>query len=454
MKMRIRKRLVGLVLVFGLMGVFIGILAWVAQTKLESLRTNLKKSDLESASILDPLETSLVALNSDMIKFGLTHDQALWERAWHQAVKLQGWIGQQKSALHTASEAALLKRIQTADETFLRSLQDFYVKVKFQHNRGTSLADYTPLRDQSLQLFDLGHDLARAHSEAHNVYIKDANQSLEDLQRLVLLTDLLLFAAGLALALGIYRHLISPLEQKLVESQFQTERHERLASIGLLASGTAVDLRNLLTTVKIGVHFQATRWPEHSPERAEAEVVENEVRKLDRLVDDFLTLTQMVTPQVEVVALDELLKELRQRFVPKLATMDIHVVADAPEPLLVRAEPIQLKQALVNLIQIAADQIKANGCITLKARRDPGNPDSHEPPKAILEVIHSIKEIKTGDESSRANAETAVSRNLQTEGLSLAITAKILDRHGGRLLYPDQTGLESKFSIILPLAHH
>ena len=48
----------------------------------------------------------------------------------------------------------------------------------------------------------------------------------------------------------VYRDMIAPLRVKLVESQSLVERHEKLASLGMLAAGVAHEIRNPLTAIK------------------------------------------------------------------------------------------------------------------------------------------------------------------------------------------------------------
>jgi signal transduction histidine kinase len=448
MNFGIRFKLIAFGLTAGLLGTSIVVITFSSQRQVSVLRAQLNNVDSESSGIFNQFQESLRALNSDMLRYGTGHDPVVWNKGFHAALALDLWIDKQTVVLRSPAEMDLLKKIQPAYDNYLRSLQTFHTRVQSLAGRSASLADFTPVRERSQRLFDLGQALAHAHYLSHNELLQHANRSLKKLHASILILVGLLFLLGMAMAIGVYRNLIAPLHVKLLESRSFAEQHESLASLGLLASGVAQEIRNPLTSVKIGMHFQKNKFQPGSAERAEAEVVEMEIRRLEKIVDDFLTLTQLAAPKPAALQLEEFLKELRHFFVPRLASADIQLVTDIPAPLRVRVDVAQLKQAVINLVQYTANQIGRNGCITLRVRPDSKSLAGHETKVAIFEVVNTGKSILSEDEKNLSkplfNSETAAG------GLGLSIAAQIVRKNGGEMQRQSQADQSIAFGIILP----
>ena len=82
-------------------------------------------------------------------------------------------------------------------------------------------------------------------------FLATANAGLTRLQRLLFLALLCLLISGVVLVLLAYGRMIAPLRNTLTESRAAIERQEKLASLGVFATGIAHEIRNPLTAIKV-----------------------------------------------------------------------------------------------------------------------------------------------------------------------------------------------------------
>jgi signal transduction histidine kinase len=275
-----------------------------------------------------------------------------------------------------------------------------------------------------------------------------ANQTLKQLRWSVLGSLGLLFVFGVALAGVVYREMIAPLRVRLVESQSLVERHEKLASLGMLAAGVAHEIRNPLTAIKAALFIQQKKFQPGSQEHADARLVEREILRLERIVNDFLQFARPTEPELKIVPADMILLETQHFLAPELARADIHLVLEPSAPMRIRVDPAQIKQVLINLVQNAADSIGQNGTVTLSARRDRKRIANAEIDVVVLEVADTGKGIPT-DIQKRLFDPFFTTKDTGT-GLGLSIAAGIVQKHGGALQYQTHVHHGTTFGIVLP----
>jgi signal transduction histidine kinase len=450
MKFGIRFRLVALTLVVALMGALILLATLNSQRQAAQLSDRLTQVDSESFRIADQFRDSLRELNNTMQRYGTDHDPAVWNEFLEASHKLDGWIDEQKPKLTTQHERDALQQIDVAYDDYMRVARDLQAKLQSFSQQSTTLTDFNPLRVESQHLFGLGQTLAKAHYDSRKQLLEHANQTLTQLRWLVLGSLGLLFLFGVALAGMVYRDMIAPLRVKLVESQSLMERHEKLASLGMLAAGVAHEIRNPLTAIKAALFIQQKKFQPGSPEHADTRLVEREILRLERIVNDFLHFARPTEPKFVTIPADLVLLETQHFLATQLARANIRLVLESSAPMRIRVDPAQIQQVLINLVQNAADSIAHDGTITLRARLDRKHLSNGETDVVVLEVADTGKGIPP--EIQKRLFDPFFTTKDTGTGLGLSIAAGIVQNHGGALQYQTHVHHGTTFGIVLPQA--
>ena len=448
MKFGITFRLVTLMLVVTLMGLLILLATVNSQRESVELHDRLSQVDMESFRIADEFRDSLREINNTMQRYGTDHDPALWNQFIADSQKLQVWIDEQKPKLNTRAEKDALQQMGVAFCDFLKEARALQPKIQALGPQSATLADFTPLRTVSQRLSDIGLTLGKAHYESRRQLLEHANETLKHLRWSVFGSLGLLFLFGVALVALVYRDMIAPLRTRLVASESLVERHEKLAALGMLAAGVAHEIRNPLTAIKAALFIQQKKFPPASPEYADAKLVEREILRLERIVNDFLQFARPTEPELKTVSTEQILQETQQFLEPQLGRINIRLALE-PSPLLkVSIDAAQIRQVLINLVQNAAESIGQNGIVRLRARRDRKRLTQAESNVVILEVIDSGKGIPP-EVQKRLFDPFFTTKDTGT-GLGLSIAASIVQKHGGALQYQTQVHHGTTFGIVLP----
>ena len=180
-------------------------------------------------------------------------------------------------------------------------------------------------------------------------------------------------------------------------------------------------------------------------------IMERHSKRLQRLVDDLLSLAQLESSHAEleisVVRMDELFNNLIRDWKEKLTGKKLKVIVDLPsETSVLRADGTRLEEALHNLLDNAVKFSPDNGQIRLRGTRCGSN------------VVLSVADDGIGISKEHLpriferfyRADKARSRELGGTGLGLAIVKHIAQLHGGRVEAESELGRGTTIRIVLP----
>jgi two-component system NtrC family sensor kinase len=235
----------------------------------------------------------------------------------------------------------------------------------------------------------------------------------------------------------------------MVETLHQTQQEllhkERLASMGQLAAGVAHEINNPLGTILLFSDVMYKEAPQDDPRRDDLKMIINETTRCKNIVADLLNFAR----QQEVLAQETDVHALLEKVVEGVRLQpifkEVQIVRQfSPDLPTIQADPAQLQQVFVNLLNNAAEAMGEGGAITLATR--PVNGQWVE-----------IKVSDTGCGISEENLGKLFTPFFTTKalgkgtGLGLSIVYGIIKMHRGQIAVQSQVGQGTTFTVTLPV---
>jgi two-component system nitrogen regulation sensor histidine kinase NtrY len=237
---------------------------------------------------------------------------------------------------------------------------------------------------------------------------------------------------------------------ELIAQREQLVQTERVAAWRELARRLAHELKNPLFPLQITVE-NLLRARETSPQQFDEVFREStatllaELQNLKNIVGRFSDFSKMPTPQLQLVDLNALLREVAQLFQAQLARgpatkVEWALAEDLPK---IDADPVLLRRAVENLILNAMDAMPQGGTLLLNTAM---NGDGQ---RVVLEITDSGSGL-TPEECERLFTPYYTTKQFGT-GLGLAIVQSVVSDHGGTINVSSRKSVGTTFHIELPL---
>ena len=219
-----------------------------------------------------------------------------------------------------------------------------------------------------------------------------------------------------------------------------------------LVAGVSHELRTPVATMRATLESALDRPAEamSDPLRHDLDVVESEILRLQRLIDDLFSLSQADAEGLRIECQATNVAPVVQRMVDALAPLAwasgrVEVVAELPADLPpARADEARLEQSLANLVRNAIRYTPPGGIVAVAGRA--------EPDAVVVEVRDTGEGIAPADlphiwerfyqgESTRGSGGA---------GMGLALVKELTEAMGGSVAVESEIGRGSRFTISLP----
>lgn len=224
----------------------------------------------------------------------------------------------------------------------------------------------------------------------------------------------------------------------------RTLQAERLAAVGTLAAGLAHEVRNPLNSALLQLQVLRRRI-EKGQREPEAllpviGVVGGEIRRLDRLVSDFLAFARPRPLDLRPVNPNGFMETMAELVRPEVAERGITLTTRfEPDVGPLEADPEGLRQVILNLVRNAIEAMGDSGTLLLETQAA-----DQEGKLALV-----IEDTGPGFQEDAPVFDAFYTSKEGGTGLGLAIVHGLVTRHGGTIGVESRPG-RTRFTLRLP----
>jgi signal transduction histidine kinase len=222
----------------------------------------------------------------------------------------------------------------------------------------------------------------------------------------------------------------------------QIVHQKTLAELGKFSLMVAHEVKNPLSIIKSSLDLLKTELPS-SKDHVSTAYIEDEIQRLNQLIEDFLLFARPAVPTFRRVDLNAMLRDMIVRFEVQLNGTPVNIERHIPKtPCQIDADRDLLMRAIGNVLKNAVDANGNQGKIMVTA---------------IQRDLHWVVEIEdqgpgVTPESLEVIFEPFYTTRARGTGLGLAFAVQVVTAHKGRIMVenrPNNSG--ARFRVELPL---
>ena len=357
-------------------------------------------------------------------------------------------IGVREGILYISVQDASLNTIASTDSSLIgRKEEDSFLEnslqakqVLFRHyqsSKGQKIFEVVKSlssKDQTTGLIRIGYNPA------------EIQPILSQIKKNVFLSVFFFLILGISaitlIGVNQNRHL-----KRMKEMENRIQLAERLSSLGHLAAGVAHEIRNPLNAMGMGLQRLKREFlPSDESKREEyisfTELVLKEIRRVNDIIEQFLSLSRPFQLDLKESSLEGLLKHLVTFFQEEASSLEITLQAEIPAELpLITMDPEKLTQAFINIMKNGMQAMGEGGTLRIEVKSL----------KQGVEVIISDSGCGIPPEQMETIFNYYYTTKEKGVGLGLPIAHRIIEAHGGQLKIESRVGSGTKVIVTLPI---
>jgi signal transduction histidine kinase len=222
--------------------------------------------------------------------------------------------------------------------------------------------------------------------------------------------------------------------------QQEGQESRQLAALGQFAAAIAHDIRTPLSSIKMSVQILRSKADLPAQDMEYFDLTLEAISRLARKVDDLLDFTKPSLLCIQDTSVREMLEDVRAATMAGAGQARVSLEVDASHELCMPVDEVQLRKALVNLVDNALLASQPGATVKLEACRQGDK------------VCVSVKDTGCGIVQSDLERiwDPFFSTRPDGVGLGLAIVRKAVTAHGGSARVATALGCGTTVQLLLP----
>jgi len=246
-------------------------------------------------------------------------------------------------------------------------------------------------------------------------------------------------------------------EEKLRASQLQLQQSQKLEAIGQLAGGVAHDFNNLLTAILGYTDLSLRRTNVDDSIRRNLEETRKAAERAASLIRQLLAFSRKQILEPKVLDLNVVVRDMHKMLTRLIGENIDLATRQATDLGIVKADPCQVEQIIMNLVVNARDAMPRGGKVTIETANitiSETDAMKHVSVKPGPYVMLAVSDTGTGiDEETQARIFEPFFTTKEVgkgTGLGLSTVYGIVKQSGGNIWVYSEPGVGTVFKVYLP----